>query len=842
VLRHGWPVTRAEELVKGLAEATEDEDGASARAAIVASTAARLQKDEPCQGWPSLAKLLGEDNAREVRLALDCGLTVEALAEVKRLPPDFLTELGVTDDAEKMAVAIPYRDATERVIATRYRYSQYSLEQRPRWEKGAKAVPYGADRLAGAVEAGSLTLVEGESDCWTLWSHNVPCLGIPGAECAGVLQAGHVTPFSKLYVVQEPGPGGEAFLDGVRQRLAEIGWKGELRCVRLDGLKGPSELHIDDPDRFKARWAAAMEAAEIVSLPPASPIAPRPAPLPYRPFPVEALPVSLAVFVCLAAAALGCDPAYVALPCLATAAALIGNSRAIRLKRAWTGPCVVWAAVIGDSGTLKSPAQRQVIAPVYRLQRELLGEYEKARAAHEAARAQYEKLAKAASKAGKPLDDVLPDAPTPCRVVTGDVTIEKLGLLLAENPRGMLVCRDELRSWFASFTRYKGQTGGSDLSQWLEFFRAEAVIIDRKTTERPTLLIPQAAVSVCGGIQPGTWGRVLTKEHFEAGLVARLVVAMPSKLQKRWRDAEIDPTTQHEFEALLRKLFALKPDQDEQGDPVPFIVKLTPEAKAAWVKFYDEWAARQAEAEGELAACLAKLEAYAARFALVHHIVSRVAEGRDDCDPVEVASIEAGATLASWFAYEAERAYAVGRCSDEERQMRRLLEYIQGHGGEVTPRTLHKANRSKYLTPEAAEAALEALVRGGLGTWVPSEGGRPSRKFRLHPDAPCPKSPESPLMGRRRPTSGRRGVRRTIPQKVPHRLKSPRKTRLLGLLGHGVRTQAPRTGRRRGPQASQMLMDLLGQPVKRRMDQWTPTTSPERGRSSYDLHRPAGGP
>ncbi len=27
---------------------------------------------------------------------------------------------------------------------------------------------------------GWLLLVEGESDCWTLWAHNLPALGIPG--------------------------------------------------------------------------------------------------------------------------------------------------------------------------------------------------------------------------------------------------------------------------------------------------------------------------------------------------------------------------------------------------------------------------------------------------------------------------------------------------------------------------------------------------------------------------------------------------------------------------------------------------------------------------------------
>ena len=54
---------------------------------------------------------------------------------------------------------------------------------------------------------------------------------------------------------------------------------------------------------------------------------------------------------------------------------------------------------------------------------------------------------------------------------------------------------------------------------------------------------------------------------------------------------------------------------------VPRVLHLSPEAKAEWVKFYDEWADEQHASEGELAAAFSKLEAYAARFAMLHHIV-----------------------------------------------------------------------------------------------------------------------------------------------------------------------------------------------------------------------------
>jgi hypothetical protein len=113
-------------------------------------------------------------------------------------------------------------------------------------------------------------------------------------------------------------------------------------------------------------WLGLMPkpAAKLVRTPP-----------PYQPFPVDALPAPLAEYVRMASVALGVDPAFVALPVLAVAASAIGNTRAIRLKRGWEEPCIIWTAIVGDSGTLKSPAYLKALAPLFRLQKHLLNEF-----------------------------------------------------------------------------------------------------------------------------------------------------------------------------------------------------------------------------------------------------------------------------------------------------------------------------------------------------------------------------------------------------------------------------------------------------------------------------------
>jgi Protein of unknown function (DUF3987) len=56
--------------------------------------------------------------------------------------------------------------------------------------------------------------------------------------------------------------------------------------------------------------------------------------------------------------------------------------------------------------------------------------------------------------------------------------------------------------------------------------------VDRKTGERKTLFVPHAAVSLCGSIQPGVLARALSADFLDAGLAARLLMAMPPKVAK----------------------------------------------------------------------------------------------------------------------------------------------------------------------------------------------------------------------------------------------------------------------------------------------------------------------
>jgi len=191
------------------------------------------------------------------------GCTLAAYAAAKRLPESFLRDLGLSDISYQRApaVRIPYRnpDGTEAAVQYRVRLAKGAgSDDRFRWKSGAKARLYGLDRLDRARERGHITIVEGASDCQTLWFHDVPAIGLPGAgNWNDGRDAAHLDGIDTIYVVIEPDAGGAA----VTGWLATSAIRDRVRLVDLSPYKDPSALHIDEPDRFRERWQIAIDAA-----------------------------------------------------------------------------------------------------------------------------------------------------------------------------------------------------------------------------------------------------------------------------------------------------------------------------------------------------------------------------------------------------------------------------------------------------------------------------------------------------------------------------------------------------------------------------------------------------
>ncbi len=204
---------------------------------------------------------------------------------------------------------------------------------------------------------------------------------------------------------------------------------------------------------------------------------------------------------------------------------LIGRRIVLRPKRAddWLVVPNLWGAVVGPPGVQKTPAVeeplrplRQLAAGAWKNQVAAAASFEKGKlvveARQEAARLALRKaarqgrpdaeLARLAADASPGIDPL--DLPSR-RYLVHDATVEKLGELLAENPNGLTIFRDELIGFLRSMDR---QGHESDRGFYLEAWNgSNSFAYDR--IGRGTIMIPNTCLAIFGTIQPGPLARYL---------------------------------------------------------------------------------------------------------------------------------------------------------------------------------------------------------------------------------------------------------------------------------------------------------------------------------------------
>jgi hypothetical protein len=178
--------------------------------------------------------------ATKIKAGLDNGLpgcTLEAYAELKNLPIDFLEGIGLEpakypkypgeDRGEFVdAVMIPYPDEDGAFDSDkgyrRYRVA-VSGKDKLRGKAGMSPILYGLPDLEDAREIGYVYVVEGESDAHTLWYYGKPAVGVPGTSSFKPQWVSYFKGIDEIRVLVEPDEGGAKL------------WSSLIKC---EGLKG----------------------------------------------------------------------------------------------------------------------------------------------------------------------------------------------------------------------------------------------------------------------------------------------------------------------------------------------------------------------------------------------------------------------------------------------------------------------------------------------------------------------------------------------------------------------------------------------------------------------------
>jgi len=419
-------------------------------------------------------------------------------------------------------------------------------------------------------------------------------------------------------------------------------------------------------------------------------------------FPVEALPEPFATYVRDVAHARQCDPAAVAIALLASMAGTIGNARVVRIGPSYYVVCVLWVGTVNDSGTVKTPAWLAGLAAAKEVEAKGRRDWEEEHGDLRTAKMRHDAELAAWRRAENGGDPPPPLAPIP-RLIVEDATFAALVGILVENPRGVLMARDELSGWVRSFDQFTGASG-ADLSRWLEMYGAGTVSADRKADGH--VFVSRAAVSVTGTIQTRILPHAFGEEQQAAGLLARFLLISPPEPRRRF-----DPIRNGQapdVDTLVARFSALRSLELPEEGKEPKALELSPEAVQLYAEWFKEHEIRRHETEpGVWRSALAKLEEIPNRLGLVLALAR--ADQPDAVEVVDGDTMRRAIKLTNWFRNEGERVYGLMAESDEERAGRGLVAWVTSRG-KVTAREVAQGMR-KYRGTGGTERAQQALCR-----------------------------------------------------------------------------------------------------------------------------------
>lgn len=490
--------------------------------------------------------------------------------------------------------------------------------------------------------------------------------------------------------------------------------------------------HTFSPHPFTPEWPAPAPRflRDEVPPPPALPL-------------IEVFGPRWAEWLTCAAEAKSAPPDYALAALLSAVGAAIGNTRWAMPWAGWAEPPILWTVAIGNPSSNKSPGLDAVLSPLRKVEREMRRQVETERAdwaeAAELAKiaeSTWKEQVKRALKDGdeapaRPAEANPGSEPFLPRFAIADATVERLAVILAEQPRGTLLTRDELAGWLQGMTRYAG--GGSDRPFWLEAYGGRGHTVERMG--RPSVHVDRLSIGVVGGIQPDRLRTLLLKSD-DDGLLARFLPLWPDPAPIRRPKALPDEAF---IETALARLHRLSMATNEQDELRPWLVPFSDAARDRLDAFRHAVRGWESEAEGLLLSFIGKLPGLSVRLSLILTYLDWLAGL--DMEPIEIdaATFERSALFIERYALPmARRAYADASLSKSERAARRLLTIIQENAWErFSSREVLRLDRKELTTASELNPALTALTEADVIRQIEGEpgprGGRPAKLFAVNP-------------------------------------------------------------------------------------------------------------
>ena len=670
--------------------------------------------------------------------------TIDSLASFLSVSTESLSALGVTRNGQ--AWHFPERNGDGEIIGTARRFD----DGRKGFVEGGKrglSLEWPLPAYAGTSPSNPILIVEGQSDTAVGMDLGFVTVGRPSA--TGGLAYLQIL-LRDLHVVIV-GENDEAGRRGA-MKLAK-GLRGVAASVRIifppECAKDLREWYtapvgcnreellslIRKCEPIEADRAEAIKLAEPSKTgSPWPEVRPLPNDLPpVMPFDSNLLPNPLRSFVDDIAERLQCPPDFPATATLAVVGSVIGRRCGIRPRRKddWVVVPNLWGGVVGRPSLLKTPAIKAPLSLLQRLEAEARQQFEADQREHEkqamlakAKKQELEKQLRSAVAKGDDasavlamLDDCDSVAPVRERFITNDATVEKLGEILADNPAGVMVFRDELTGWLYNLEKENQQGARAFyLEAWDGTGRFTYDRIGRGTID-----IESAVVSVFGGIQPGRLAPYVRSAVEggidDDGLIQRFQLLVWPDVPKQWRNVDRWPDTEarQRVFSIIERLHEITIDSlGAEADkyeclPIPYLRFDEPAQKA-----FDVWREqlelrlRSGEEHPAVESHLGKYRSLIPSLALILHLVEH------DRGPVGYQAVALAIRWGEFLESHARRIYSAAISAEvvaSKAIWRRICrgELLDGFNARV----IYRRGWTGLTDPEAVKAALELLVEHG---------------------------------------------------------------------------------------------------------------------------------
>ena len=321
-------------------------------------------------------------------------------------------------------------------------------------------------------------------------------------------------------------------------------------------------------------------------------------------------------------------------------AAAMGNTWSVRFMTGWVSRPIIYMVLVGSPSCGKTPPLQQAVAPLLKLD----GEYDMIYCKEMETYRRWERMsAKQREKHSLPEEMKMPQRK--CHVVV-DSTVEALIGALRDNPRGVLIYKDEIDSLLSNFNRYNG----SDEGYFLSLFSGTPFKYSRKSNNEH-IFLANPYCSIIGSTQPGRLDEQFGGKRMMNGFSSRFLKVYPEiDKMPSWNDTAMPDGVLEEWGRIIRKVVTVTPSTDQEGKATSIELLFSQEAKLRVIQWKDEVnnkAYAETDSDAVRALC-GKLETYLVRFCLVIQIMHCIC-GESGMDEIEPRTAELAIRLTEYF-------------------------------------------------------------------------------------------------------------------------------------------------------------------------------------------------